>query len=293
MPTTALPECQDLYHVMKNGIERVAEILRHSENQVYVHYMDSDKRMDEWVPKEECRKMTASSLCDVLVGNAENHAVNVDRFTDQTGECGMGSRKRKRGGPAGRRMMREAEQLHMQLQHCKMYPGDGFSRVGDNGSTHQKRITEQRNFDKVHFGEWQVKTWYYSPYPLTDVEEDFLSPSIVMQPRIPGVHKASIKSHGRTSDLLAGGLGRFQAGVEMPALWVCQQCFKYMADGTSYGLHLRYCNVDSPPGDVVYQKGALMIWEVDGAKEKLYCQNLALFDLLYILVFFIADLNPS
>jgi len=32
----------------------------------------------------------------------------------------------------------------------------------------------------------------------------------------------------------------------------------------------------------VYQRGAHTIWEVDGAKEKLYCQNLSLFGKLFI-----------
>lgn len=52
--------------------------------------------------------------------------------------------------------------------------------------------------------------------------------------RIPGVARSSIRSHGRTSDLLAGGLGRNHAA----ALWVCDRCFKYMAEGGSWELHV-------------------------------------------------------
>lgn len=55
--------------------------------------------------------------------------------------------------------------------------------------------------------------------------------------KIPGVHKTTARSHGRTSDLLAGGLGRTHVG-EKSTLWVCQLCFKYMADGNSYELHV-------------------------------------------------------
>jgi hypothetical protein len=82
---------------------------------------------------------------------------------------------------------------------------------------------------------------YFSPYPLTESEADELAVtpgSTASQPvKIPGVHKVTARSHGRTSDLLAGGLGRAHAG-ERSMLWVCEMCFKYMADCNSYELHI-------------------------------------------------------
>lgn len=82
---------------------------------------------------------------------------------------------------------------------------------------------------------------YFSPYPLTESEADELAvtpgSSVPQSTRIPGVHKVTPRSHGRTSDLLAGGLGRAHAG-ERSMLWVCEMCFKYMADCNSYELHL-------------------------------------------------------
>ncbi|KZV77544.1 acyl-CoA N-acyltransferase [Peniophora sp. CONT] len=144
---------------------------------------------------------------------------------------------------------------------------------------HHKQITAKRNFDKVNFGQWQIKTWYFSPYPLSETEPDATPPAA--DARIPGVTRATVRSHGRTSDLLAGGLGRAHAAGEA-LLWVCDRCFKYMADGTSYEAHTRRCTRKHPPGEKVYQRGAHTIWEVDGAKEKLYCQNLSLFGKLFI-----------
>lgn len=103
--------------------------------------------------------------------------------------------------------------------------------------------------------------------------------------RIPGVQKVTARSHGRTSDLLAGGLGRAHGG-EKSMLWVCEMCFKYMADNNSYELHVvcfppfstildsdlvdiqKSCNVRHPPGRKVYQRGAHTIWEIDGAEHK-------------------------
>ncbi|GAA6019715.1 hypothetical protein JCM11491_005227 [Sporobolomyces phaffii] len=65
-------------------------------------------------------------------------------------------------------------------------------------------------------------------------------------------------------------------------LWVCERCFKYMADLPGWKAHQKDCNVNQPPGRRVYQRGATSIWEVDGAVAKLYCQNLCLFAKLFI-----------
>ena len=77
---------------------------------------------------------------------------------------------------------------------------------------------------------------YYSPYPLIESEPDDPSTSS-SQPyqKIPGVARATPRSHGRTSDLLAGGLGRHHSGEA--TLWVCHFCFKYMVDGIPWESH--------------------------------------------------------
>ncbi|SCV74673.1 BQ2448_7702 [Microbotryum intermedium] len=65
-------------------------------------------------------------------------------------------------------------------------------------------------------------------------------------------------------------------------MWVCEGCFKYMFESTTLVKHLKECKYHHPPGKKVYQRGAHTIWEVDGAVEKLWCQNLCLFGKLFI-----------
>ena len=55
--------------------------------------------------------------------------------------------------------------------------------------------------------------------------------------RIHNVNRASVRAHGRTSDLLAGGLGRESASGQKAILWVCDRCFKYMREGHALELH--------------------------------------------------------
>ncbi|KAI6043812.1 hypothetical protein EDC04DRAFT_2647625 [Pisolithus marmoratus] len=42
------------------------------------------------------------------------------------------------------------------------------------------------------------------------------------------------------------------------------------------------CDRRHPPGRKVYQRGANTTWEVAGAIDKLYCQNLTLFGKFFI-----------
>ncbi len=77
---------------------------------------------------------------------------------------------------------------------------------------------------------------YFSPYPLTD-EEELSQPSVLQGPKIPGVSRTTARSHGRTVDLLAGGLHRYNNEGRKADLYVCEMCFKYMADPVSWELH--------------------------------------------------------
>ncbi|OSD05690.1 acyl-CoA N-acyltransferase [Trametes coccinea BRFM310] len=266
---------RELVLVNKNGAEQQAHVLERHGDDVYVHYVNTDKRMDEWVSQRDVKP-------------AATHEA-------EAASNGISGRKRKRESVEGEL----AKLPNGSPSHSETKPQHaGSAQPEDSGAAvvteeeydiqHHKQITAKRNFDKVVFGRWQIKTWYFSPYPLTESEADDKeagTPSAQTPhsaSKIPGVSRSSIRSHGRTSDLLAGGLGRSHGTGQHSTLWVCDRCFKYMADGLSWELHVKKCTRRSPPGRKVYQRGAHIIWEVDGAKEKLYCQNLSLFGKLFI-----------
>ncbi|KAJ6551514.1 acyl-CoA N-acyltransferase [Mycena capillaripes] len=255
--------------VVRNGIEQLAQIQGRREGQVYVHYVNRDKRMDEWIPESE-----------FMPSATDSHP----------------SRKRKRTSQDG---SDDGSTPDGELSATE----NGVERTmevseEDYDFEHHKQITAQRNFDKVHFGDWLIRTWYFSPYPLMENEEATelaVSASNALNghpnapngtsssapspaPKIPGVRHPTARSHARVLDLLAGGLHR----SEKTMLWVCEFCFKYMADAVLYEMHRLRCTQTHPPGRKVYQRGAHSIWEVDGAVQKLYCQNLTLFGKLFI-----------
>ncbi|KAL4244209.1 MYST (SAS/MOZ) family protein [Abortiporus biennis] len=265
------PEAE-VFVVTKNNTERQAYVLERRPDELYVHYINTDKRLDEWVPES-------------IVRQAEPHET-------ATAETNGTSRKRKRN-PLERELLGVRADAEVGSGSKSGLGGDSKDEEGtmiteeEYDIEHHKQITAKRNFDKVNFGKWQIKTWYFSPYPLTEseIEEAVSTPTPHGGPsapgRPPGVARSTLRAHGRTSDILARGLGRSH-GADNSILWVCDKCFKYMSEGVSWELHVKKCTRKHPPGRKVYQRGAHIIWEVDGAKEKLYCQNLSLFGKLFI-----------
>jgi histone acetyltransferase SAS3 len=66
------------------------------------------------------------------------------------------------------------------------------------------------------------------------------------------------------------------------ALFICEFCLKYMESDIVAWRHKTKCPWKYPPGDEIYRDGKIMIFEVDGRKNPLYCQNLCLLAKLFL-----------
>uniref|UniRef100_A0A672ZPY2 Histone acetyltransferase n=1 Tax=Sphaeramia orbicularis TaxID=375764 RepID=A0A672ZPY2_9TELE len=65
-------------------------------------------------------------------------------------------------------------------------------------------------------------------------------------------------------------------------LYMCEFCLKYMKSQTILRRHMAKCVWKHPPGDEIYRKGNISVFEVDGKKNKIYCQNLCLLAKLFL-----------
>ncbi|QRV75053.1 histone acetyltransferase SAS3 [Ceratobasidium sp. AG-Ba] len=65
-------------------------------------------------------------------------------------------------------------------------------------------------------------------------------------------------------------------------LWMCEFCLKYMRSGFGAGRHKMKCKMRCPPGDEIYRDGRVSVFEVDGRKNKIYCQNLCLLSKMFL-----------
>jgi len=64
--------------------------------------------------------------------------------------------------------------------------------------------------------------------------------------------------------------------ARLPKMYICEFCLKYMKAKSSLNRHLIKCLWRHPPGEEVYRKDRISVWEVDGKRYKTYCQNLCL-----------------
>ncbi|KAI8346233.1 hypothetical protein B0O80DRAFT_246433 [Mortierella sp. GBAus27b] len=67
-----------------------------------------------------------------------------------------------------------------------------------------------------------------------------------------------------------------------PILYICEFCLKYMKSSFMAGRHRVNCAMRHPPGDEIYREGNISIFEVDGRKNKIYCQNLCLLAKMFL-----------
>jgi len=62
----------------------------------------------------------------------------------------------------------------------------------------------------------------------------------------------------------------------LPKIYICEFCLKYMKASSVMKRHAQKCVWKHPPGDEIYRKDKLSVFEVCGKKYKQYCQNLCL-----------------
>ncbi|RCI16626.1 hypothetical protein L249_3330 [Ophiocordyceps polyrhachis-furcata BCC 54312] len=65
-------------------------------------------------------------------------------------------------------------------------------------------------------------------------------------------------------------------------LYICEFCLKYMNSDYVAWRHKLKCAAKHPPGDEIYRHESVSIFEVDGRKHPVYCQNLCLLAKLFL-----------
>jgi histone acetyltransferase MYST1 len=65
-------------------------------------------------------------------------------------------------------------------------------------------------------------------------------------------------------------------------LYLCELCLKYMKRKHTLERHAEKCEWRHPPGNEIYREGELSVFEVDGKKQRVYCQNLCLLSKLFL-----------
>eukprot|EP00697_Spironema_sp_BW2_P017521 gnl/Spiro4/9220_TR4855_c0_g1_i1.p1 gnl/Spiro4/9220_TR4855_c0_g1~~gnl/Spiro4/9220_TR4855_c0_g1_i1.p1 ORF type:complete len:405 (+),score=53.16 gnl/Spiro4/9220_TR4855_c0_g1_i1:76-1290(+) len=173
----------------------------------YVHYIDYNRRLDEWV--------------------------TPDRFDTTRVEIASARSSKEPADTSDRKVTR-----NMKRKLNDIHDQNGTQDTDPALEKEHEEITKVKNINTIELGRYEVDTWYFSPYP-----EEFAT---------------------------------------MDKLFICEFCLKYMKKRRTLDRHKLKCELRHPPGDEIYRSGNISVFEVDGKKNKIYCQNLCLLAKLFL-----------
>ncbi|EFO21568.1 hypothetical protein LOAG_06919 [Loa loa] len=70
--------------------------------------------------------------------------------------------------------------------------------------------------------------------------------------------------------------------AQLSILYLCEYCMKYMKSLEMRQRHSERCQLRHPPGNEIYRKDGVSVFEVDGYCSRIYCQNICLLAKLFL-----------
>uniref|UniRef100_A0AAF5PIZ0 histone acetyltransferase n=1 Tax=Wuchereria bancrofti TaxID=6293 RepID=A0AAF5PIZ0_WUCBA len=70
--------------------------------------------------------------------------------------------------------------------------------------------------------------------------------------------------------------------AQLSILYLCEYCMKYMKSLEMRQRHSERCQLRHPPGNEIYRKDGVSVFEVDGYCSRIYCQNVCLLAKLFL-----------
>jgi len=105
-----------------------------------------------------------------------------------------------------------------------------------------EEVTKVKNIESIVIGKYEMETWYFSPFP---------------------------PEYTRFKQLL-----------------FCEFCLSFFGHVSELTRHMARCKLRHPPGNEIYrsdeQNVRVAFFEVDGRKERIYCQNLCYISKLFL-----------
>uniref|UniRef100_UPI00398E6B03 histone acetyltransferase KAT5 isoform X4 n=1 Tax=Pristiophorus japonicus TaxID=55135 RepID=UPI00398E6B03 len=252
----------------------------------YVHYIDFNKRLDEWVtperldlkkiqfPKKEAKTPTKNGLPGSRPSSPERELKTLD-LSLHSSTVGIGKTI-----PTPKRKL---EAVSLATQCSPATPVAPTPEIvtpvyaQQNGSARRPVPAVAGRKRKANcLG--------------TDEDSQDSSDGIPSAPRMTG-SLVSDRSHDdivtRMKNIECIELGRHrlkpwyfspypQELTSLPVLYLCEFCLKYLKSLKCLQRHLTKCNLRHPPGNEIYRKGTISFFEIDGRKNKNYSQNLCL-----------------
>ena len=249
------------------------QYLLHNMCEYYVHYAGFDRRLDEWVPWYRVTRAGHSSRG----GKAKQHEHGRHSTKTLQGRVGGG----KAGGGASRRgqslgvdgSSSSAASAKAVAKHAAGTSaaagatGEG-SAAGASSAASQSSDTaiSRRLRRRLAPGVVALSNGHDHDSHENEVQ-------------VKNIHKIEIGQHEIDTWYFSPYPEEY---AHEPKLYMCEFCLKYMRKRHTYERHMEKCELRHPPGNEVYREEGVSVFEVDGKRNKIYCQNLCLLSKLFL-----------
>ncbi|KAK9704266.1 Histone acetyltransferase [Basidiobolus ranarum] len=234
-------------------------------SEYYVHYVEFNKRLDEWV---------SGSKLDLSKGVEFPKNKKGKHLTTGAQESSGRGRKAKIAGPGpGRKRklsihdpsspgfhernplgipsplddrpdVEEENSPHSERQssqHPETYSKEKeIEKLRTSGSMTQcvNEVARVKNLNRIQMGKYEIEGWYFSPYP-------------------PQYAHAEL-------------------------IYICEFCLCYFLTLKTFSRHRTKCTLLHPPGNEIYRHEDISFFEIDGRKQRTYGRNLSLLSKLFL-----------
>uniref|UniRef100_A0A2M4BJV5 Histone acetyltransferase n=1 Tax=Anopheles marajoara TaxID=58244 RepID=A0A2M4BJV5_9DIPT len=232
------------------------------QQEYYIHYEGLNRRLDQWVTRDRISSdpMPGGSP----IGDAGNTPAGGD------GGGVVGSRKSPLGVSSGNA---KPNLKPTSKEAANLLPSSDLSLLDGVAGDSDRKITrnQKRRHDEIN----HVQKTYADMDPTTAALEK--------------EHEAITKV--KYIDKLR--IGRYEIDTwyfspypeeygKVGTMYVCEYCLRYMRLAKTLREHKAICTARQPPGNEIYRKGTISIFEIDGKDHRFYCQTLCLMAKLFL-----------
>ncbi|XP_077521957.1 histone acetyltransferase Tip60 isoform X3 [Amblyomma americanum] len=272
----------------------------------YVHFIDYNKRLDEWVTVERLdvkklqlpRKENKTPLKDVKNGSRPCSPDLLAPTSVPDGNSQVDVWPQKSPAAEAKGAIKEALPAASSESWAEKSPGEPPPSVAvkENSEVWSKkaRTPEVSKAIKENGAPPKKAAGRKRKFPATENEP---SPPVVATqdsqdsstpcPRSTGsmvAHHDDIVTRMKNIEMIELGRNRIRPWYFSPypqelvnsCIYLCEFCLKYTKSRTCLKRHLAKCTLKHPPGNEIYRKGNYSFFEIDGRKNKMYAQNLCL-----------------
>lgn len=235
--------------VLKDDRYRLAEILafqiKKGKPCYYVHYIEFNKRLDEWIdeisidffrplilPKQQNNKKDNKKQKKKL--NNKNNTPEIDKklLIKKENDKLLNDDEMDLDNLNVQGLIKEGEELTREEEIKKLRTSGSMTQNNVNA------LAKIRNFTKVIIGNHEVEPWYFSPYPMEFTDEG--------------------------------------------SLYICDFTLNYYASKKQFERFRSKCTLKHPPGNEIYRDEKVSFFEIDGRNQRTWCRNLCLLSKLFL-----------